>query len=190
MALPQTVDSALPKMTSDEFWRFCRRHPDLRIERSAEGEVVIMPPTGGETGISNVRIGRYLDEWTENNGGYAFDSSTLFRLPNGADRSPDAAWVAADRWEALSREDRERPAPLCPDFVIELLSPTDPLSATQAKMEEFRANGARLGWLIDRKARTVSIYRPDHPVETLSNPTSLSGEPVLPGFVLNLQRIW
>ena len=181
----------LPRMTQGEFHEFCRRHPDLRIERSAEGDVIIMAPTGSETGSLNARITRFLDEWTEQDGtGVCFDSSTLFELPNGAERSPDASWIRRDRWEALTPQERKQPAPICPDFVVELMSPTDRLSDTQAKMEEYLSNGARLGWLIDPEERQVHVYRPGEPVQILPDPTHVSADPVLPGFTLDLRRIF
>ena len=181
----------LPRMTRDEFHEFCRRHPDLRIERSAGGDLIIMTPTGSETGSLNARITRFLDEWTEQDGtGVCFDSSTLFELPSGAERSPDASWIRRDRWEALTPQERKQPAPICPDFVVELMSPTDRLSDTQAKMEEYLSNGARLGWLINPEERQVHVYRPGEPVQILTDPTHISADPVLPGFTLDLRRMF
>lgn len=150
-----------------------------------------MPPTGGETGRHNFHISGQLWLWNEQNQlGQAFDSSTGFSLPNGADRSPDAAWVAQSRWEALTPQEREKFIPLCPDFVIELLSASDNLEKTQAKMREYRDHGCRLGWLINRFQKEVEVYRLGQPVEVLSAPSILSGEAVLPGFALQLERIW
>jgi Uma2 family endonuclease len=181
----------LPRMTQDEFWRFCQRNPELNVELNADGDLIFYSPTGAGTGHRNIALSRYLDEWAERDGGgLAFDSSTLFVLPNGAERSPDAAWVRRDRWDTLSTEQQEQPAPLCPDFVVELMSPSDRLAETQAKMDEYLANGARLGWLIDRKNHTVHVYRPGRPVEILPDPASVSGDPELPGFVLDLRRIF
>jgi Uma2 family endonuclease len=177
--------------TDEEFLELCQSNPDLRLERTASGEVVMMPPTGGETGIRNFRIGGQLWSWHEHyQSGVAFDSSTGFKLPNGATRSPDAAWISQQRWDALSAKQQRGFVPLCPDFVIELLSPTDDLGDTRKKLQEYVDNGARLGWLIDPETRTVEIYEPDEEVETLYNPDRVSGEPVLPGFVLDMQRIW
>jgi Uma2 family endonuclease len=178
-------------LTDDQFYQLCRNNPDLKFERTAEGKLVIMAPTGGETGNRNGRLTQQLFNWSDNDAsGIAFDSSTGFKLPNGADRSPDAAWVALARWQALTPEQREQFVPLCPDFVVELMSPSDNLLKAQAKMAEYLANGARLGWLIHRQEKFVEIYRPDHPVERLESPTTLSGETVLPGFCLQLSPIW
>jgi Uma2 family endonuclease len=150
-----------------------------------------MPPAGGESGSRNAEIVRQLGNWTMGNGtGVLFDSSSGFTLPNGALRSPDAAWVRRDRLAALSAAERERFLPLCPDFVVELMSPSDSLTETQAKMDEYLANGARLGWLIDRKNRRVLVYRPDQLFETLDDSAQISGDPVLPGFVLDLNPIF
>lgn len=179
------------RLTDQQFYELCQNNPDLKFERNAQGDLIIMPPTGGETGRRNSDLIIDLGIWNRQTElGYIFDSSTCFRLPNGADRSPDAAWVKRDRWEALSAEQRERFPPLCPDFVIELMSPSDTLATVQAKMREYHDNGAKLGWLLDRANRQVELYRPNQPVEVLSSPTSLSGEDILPSFVLNLESIW
>jgi Uma2 family endonuclease len=163
----------------------------LKLERNANGELIVMPPTGGETGKRNVKLTTQLDLWNEETElGEVFDSSTGFTLPNKADRSPDASWVEKSRWSALTPEQREKFIPLCPDFVIELVSPSDSLKKTQEKMQEYMENGCRLGWLINRKKREVEIYRPGQDVEILQSPQTISGEDVLPGFVLNLQKIW
>ncbi|MBI3928437.1 MAG: Uma2 family endonuclease [Armatimonadetes bacterium] len=146
-------------LTREQFLEFCRRHSDLRIERTARGEIVVMPPTGGETGNRNTILLSRLQTWTESNQGKVFDSSTGFLLPNGAQRSPDASWIPEARWQTLSREERESFPPLCPDLVVELLSPTDSRPATREKMAEYAANGARLGWLIDPRTREVEIWR-------------------------------
>src|SRR5262249_22716107 len=148
-------------------------------------ELVIMPPTGSKTGWRNSKITYRLTAWAESDGnGLAFDSSTLFTLPNGAKRSPDASWVRRERWEALTEDQQEGFAPLCPDFVVELRSPSDRLSDLQEKMQEYIDNGICLGWLIDPLEKRVHIYRPGHSIETLNNPVTLNGDPVLPGFVL------
>jgi Uma2 family endonuclease len=184
------LDRAI-ELTDDQFYQLCRNNPDLKFERNAHGELIIMPPTGGETGRRNLKISQMLGLWTDQDGtGVAFDSSTCFRLPNGADRSPDASWIQQQRWDALTPEQRETFPPICPDFVIELMSPSDTLKTVQAKMQEYVDNGAKLGWLLNRKDRQVEIYRPDQDVEILQAPSSLSGETVLPGFVLDLEPIW
>ncbi|MBW4571582.1 MAG: Uma2 family endonuclease [Tolypothrix carrinoi HA7290-LM1] len=179
------------ELTDEQFFQLCQANRDLRFERTATGELIIMPPTGGETGNRNGRLTQQLFNWADaDDTGIAFDSSTGFKLPNGADRSPDASWIKLERWNALTQEQQTRFLPLCPDFVVELLSPTDSLRDTQEKMREYRDNGARLGWLINRKSRQVEIYRIGQEVEVLESPVSLSGEDVLPGFVLNLKAIW
>lgn len=177
-------------VTEEQFYELCTANPDLRFERSTVGEIVIMPPTGGETGARNMVISGQLWYWNDREHlGVAFDSSTGFRLPNGADRSPDAAWIVQARWDALTSEQRERFVPLCPDFVVELRSRSDDLGMLQDKMLEYMTNGARLGWLIDPPNQRVEVYRPGEPVEILQKPSTISGEPVLPGFQLNLDRI-
>jgi Uma2 family endonuclease len=179
------------KLTDEQFYQLCQDNETLRFERTARGELIIMPPAGGETSNRNGRLNQQLFNWTDADGtGIAFDSSGGFKLPLGADRSPDASWVKLERWNALTPEQKTKFAPLCPDFVVELLSPSDSLKDTQEKMKEYRDNGARLGWLINRKSRQVEIYRQGQDVEVLESPASLSGEDVLPGFVLNLEPIW
>lgn len=179
------------ELTDEQFFEMCQANHDLRFERTAEGEVIIMPPTGWETGNRNQEIARQLGNWArQDQGGKAADSSTGFKLPNGADRSPDAAWVRRERLRQLSPEQREKFLPLCPDFAIELRSRTDDLDEIKAKMEEYLANGLRLGWLIDPTARRVYVYRPGREVEVLENPAQVSGDPELPGFVLEMAEIW
>ncbi len=183
--------NSIIKITSEQFYQLCEENPDLKLERNANGELIVMPPTGGETGKRNLTAGAQLWTWNEQTElGEAFDSSTGFTLPNKADRSPDVSWVEKSRWSALTPEQREKFIPLCPDFVIELVSPSDSLKKTQEKMQEYMENGCRLGWLINRKKREVEIYRPGQDVEFLQSPLTLSGENVLPGCVLNLQKIW
>jgi Uma2 family endonuclease len=183
--------NSIIKLTSEQFYQLCEENPDLKLERNANGELIVMPPTGGETGKRNLTAGAQLWTWNEQTElGEAFDSSTGFTLPNKADRSPDVSWVEKSRWSALTPEQKDKFIPLCPDFVIELLSPSDSLKKTQEKMQEYMENGCRLGWLINRKKREVEIYRPGQDVEVLQSPLTLSGENVLPGFVLNLQKIW
>lgn len=178
------------ELTDEQFFQLCQNNRDLRFERSASGDLIIMPPTGSETGNRNIKLSTQLEIWSSQTDlGLAFDSSTGFKLPNGADRSPDAAWVKKERWDALTTEEKEKFAPLCPDFVVELRSKTDSLSKLQAKMQEYIDNGAKLGWLLDRENQRVEIYRPDRAVEVLSSPQSLSGEDILPGFVLDLKNI-
>ncbi len=179
------------KLTDEQFFQLCQENDNIRLERTAKGELIIMSPAGGETGNRNGRLTQQLFNWVDQDAsGIAFDSSTGFKLPNGADRSPDAAWVKLERWNALTPEQKTKFPPLCPDFVVELLSPSDSLKETQDKMKEYRDNGVLLGLLINRKNQQVEIYRPGREVEVLDHPTQISGDPVLPGFVLNLASIW
>lgn len=179
------------QMTEDEFFEFCQRNDWWHIERNVEGELVIMPPAGSETGERNSSLNALLWIWARADGtGSVFDSSSGFTLPSGAVRSPDAAWVRRTRWDPLSAEERRKFAPLCPDFVVELRSPSDDLETLKEKMAEYLANGALLGWLIDPEARAVWIYRPDAEVLCLQNPESVSGEPILPGFILEMRHVW
>ncbi|BAY62076.1 hypothetical protein NIES22_21430 [Calothrix brevissima NIES-22] len=189
-ALTVNLQSVL-ELTDEQFFQLCQANRDLRFERAATGELIIMPPTGGETGNKNARITQKLMNWTDADGtGIAFDSSTCFKLPNGADRSPDASWVKFEKWNTLTQEQKEKFPPISPDFVIELLSPSDSLKPAQEKMREYIDNGVHLGLLINRKSRQVEIYRQGQDVEALDSPATLSGEDVLPGFILNLAVIW
>jgi Uma2 family endonuclease len=190
-SLPIAVDVHSLHLTDEQFYQLCRDNPDLRFELTAQGELIIMPPTGSLTGWRNANINHRLTAWAETDGsGLTFDSSTGFRLPNGAKRSPDAAWIRRDRWDALTEEEKEGFAPICPDFVMELRSPDDSLSSLQDKMTEYIENGAQLGWLLDPKTKRVYVYRPEKPVECLEQPESVSGDPILVGFVLKLKDIW
>ena len=179
-------------LTQEQFESLAAANRDLRLERTAAGELIVNPPTGGESGRRNLSISTQLGNWFEAHEelGEAFDSSTGFRLPNGADRSPDASWVSRERWELLTPQQQKGFVPLCPDFVIELRSESDSLPKLQAKMQEYIDNGAKLGWLIDPQNRRVEIYRPGREIEVWENPTELSGEDILPGFVLSLRRVW
>jgi Uma2 family endonuclease len=175
----------------DAFVELCRNNPDLRLERDAQGVITIMPPAGGESGHRNAVVLARVVRWAETDGsGVVFDSSTGFRLPNGAVRAPDVAWVRRERLAGLSADEKEGFLPLCPDFVVEIGSPSDRLTELQEKMEEYLANGARLGWLLDPGPRTAYVYRPDLPVEVLVAPRELDGGPELPGLVAPLARIW
>ncbi|MEC4849808.1 MAG: Uma2 family endonuclease [Jaaginema sp. PMC 1079.18] len=180
------------QVTPDQFAALAAANRKLQLERTASGELIVNPPTGGETGYRNSKIIYFLVKWIEEEGGcgVSFDSSTGFELPNGANRSPDAAWIAQERWDTLTPEQQESFVPLCPDFVVELRSKNDTLTDLRLKMTEYLENGAQLGWLIDPKNQRVEIYRQGQEVEILENPTTLSGEAVLPGFTLSLARIW
>jgi Uma2 family endonuclease len=180
------------RVSPKAFWRLCCANPDLRLERTARGELIVMAPAGSDTGHRNADLTGQLWLWNRDAGlGFSFDASAGFTLPNGSVRSPDASWIAHDRWEALALEDRKKFAPICPDFVVELTSPSQEgrRSRVREKMHEYLDQGARLGWLLDPKSAEVEVYRPGRPVETLTRPATLSGEDVLPGFVLQLRGI-
>ena len=183
--------NSIIKLTSGQFYQLCKANPELKLERNAQGELIVMPPTGGETGRSNSRINGQIWFWNEQNQlGEIFDSSTGFTLPSGADRSPDVSWVEKSRWDVLSKEEKEKFIPLCPDFVIEIMSPSDNLKKRQNKMQEYIENGCRLGWLVKRKKQEIEIYRPGKDVEVLKLPQTVSGEDVLSGFVLKMDKVW
>lgn len=178
-------------LTEEQFFELCQNNRDLKFERTGSGVLTIMPPTGGNTGRRSIKIATQLEIWSsKTNLGEAFDSSTGFKLPNGADRSPDASWIKRDRWDTLTPKQQEKFVPLCPDFVVELRSASDTLKPLQNKMVEYQENGAKLGWLIDPQNKRVEIYRPDQEVEIQENPPTLSGENILPGFILDLTLIW
>jgi Uma2 family endonuclease len=179
------------KLTDEEFAELVTFNQELRLELTSEGELVIMSPTGGETGNRNFELYIDLGFWNrQTNLGKAFDSSTGFKLPNGATRSPDASWVKMERWEVLTAQEKKKFLPLCPDFAVELVSETDNVEDTRAKMREYIENGLQLGWLINPKQKQVEIYRPNQAVEALYSPQSLSGENILPGFILDLRLIF
>ncbi|MBE9201293.1 MULTISPECIES: Uma2 family endonuclease [unclassified Nodularia (in: cyanobacteria)] len=176
-------------LTDEQFFQLCQNNRDLRLERTAEGELILMPPTGWKSGNRNSRLTQRLGNWADADGtGLAFDSSTGYKLPNGANRSPDASWVSRERLEALN-PNPARFLPMAPDFAVELRSASDSLQTLQHKMQEYIDNGVRLGWLIDPQNQRVEIYRPGQAVEILQAPSSLSGEDILPGFVLDLEQI-
>jgi Uma2 family endonuclease len=192
--LSSTIVLRIPpklQMTDDEFFELCQINSELRIERNKSGELLIMPPTGSETGNRSGSVFGELYIWARQDGtGICFDSSTGFKLSMG-DKSPDASWIKLERWNALSPEQKQKFAPICPDFVVELRSASDNLKPLQEKMQEYmREPGVQLGWLIDCKNPRVYIYRPGLPEECLENPATVSGDPVLPGFVLNMSKIW
>ena len=179
------------KVTDEQFMQLVQANPDLRMERTAQGELIVMAPTGSESGHYNAELTTDFTLWNRQTRlGKVFDSSTGFKLPNGATRAPDTAWVKQERWDALTPEQRKGFAPLCPDFVLELASETDDLDILKAKMQEYIENGCQLAWLIIPKTRQVEIYRLNHPVEVLQAPATLSGEAVLPGLILDLQAIF
>lgn len=187
-----TLDfSPVCQLTDEQFYLLCRKNPDIKFERNAEGEILIMSPTGGETGKRNAKLISRFVIWNEQTQlGEVFDSSTCFKLHNGAARSPDVSWIKQERWDALTSEEKEKFPPIAPDFVLELMSPSDRLSELQEKMQEYIEQGVKLGWLINRTNRQVAIYQPEHEVNVLDSPTILSDEDILPGFTLDLQIIW
>jgi len=193
MPLPIDLSSltTILQVSDQQFYDFCRTNPDLRIERNANGEIIVMPPAFADTGNRNGRISGQLFVWSEADAtGEAFDSSSGFTLPNGATRSPDAAWILSDRWNALQPEQQASFAPIAPDFVVELRSSRDILVSLKEKMEEYIANGVRLGLLIDRKNCQVHIYRPNRSPEILDNPETVNCEPEMPMFALKMAKIW
>ena len=179
------------ELSDEQFFQLCRNNNDLRFERNSQGDITIMAPAGSETSARNSDVNADLVFWNRRTKlGIVFDSSGGFKLPNGSDRSPDASWIIKERWEALTLEERSRFAPICPDFGMELMSPSDSLKTLQTKMQEYMDNGARLGWLINRRDREVEVYRIGLSKEILKSPQSLSGEDVLPAFVLDMTAIW
>lgn len=190
MKTPYVIIPPALKVTPEQFAQLASANRDVRLERTATGELIVMPPTGGKTGKRNLNISFQLYAWnSQTKLGVAFDSSTAFELPNGAIRSPDASWIVQARWNTLTPEQQETFPPLCPDFIIELRSKSDSLKPLRQKMQEYLDNGLLLGWLIDPQTPQVEIYRPNQTVEILANPANLSGENILPGFILDLQAI-
>jgi Uma2 family endonuclease len=189
--IPITLNlESIVKLTPKQFCRLCESNPEAKLEMTSLGELVVMSPTGGLSGNRNAKLANRLENWTEEDEtGIAFDSSTMFKLPNGAFRSPDAAWILLDRWNQLSLEEQETFPPICPDFVIELRSKSDSLRSLQDKMQEYINNGVRLGFLLNPQGKQVEIYRQEGEKDLLNAPTQLSGEAVLPGFVLKLDQI-
>ena len=188
---PELIALTHRTVTPEEFERLCAEYDELRLELTSTRELIVMPGTSPRTGRRNANLTSQLYIWTENDGsGVCFDSSTIFALPNGARRSPDASWVRREKWDSLSERQPDSFAPICPDFVVELRSSSDRLPFLLNKMAEYLANGASLGWLIDPSKRQVYVYRQDNEVVVLNNPDSIPGEPFLPGFELDLTKIW
>ena len=190
LALPICLRPETP-MSDEAFLRFSAENDSLRMEREANGEILVMTPAGTKTGLVNQRIGVFLTLWADEDlRGVTFDSSAGFKLPNGAIRSPDAAWVSRSRWEALSDAEQDAFSPLCPEFVIELVSPKDRVAAVRKKMGEWIANGAEVAWLVDPQRRVVEVYRVGEEVDVYENPTSVQGTGCVAGFCLVMERVW
>ena len=178
-------------VTLEQFEEFCRKNRKLRLELTSTGELIAMPPTGGETGRSCSILATQLGMWSRQDGtGVSFGSSAGFILPNGAIRGPDAAWIKREKWDSLTAQQRKKFVPFCPDFAVELRSPSDTLTELYLKMFEYLENGMSLGWLIDPFKRQVYIYRPGEEVVILGNPETVSADPLLPGFTLDLTELW
>ncbi len=189
--IPSELLALRPPVTHEQFEELCSTYGDLRLELTSTGELIIMPPAGAQTSNSNSNLIHQLESWSEENGsGVCFDSSAGFTLPNGAIRSPDAAWIHLQRWDSLTKQQKGSFAPICPDLVVELRSPSDNLTQLNLKMFEYLENGTELGWLIDPFRRKVYVYMPGQETVVLDNPVSVSGHPLLPGFRLHLARIW
>ena len=189
--IPPDLIGLTHTVTPEQFERLCRKYSELRLELTSTGELIVMPGSGFETGRRNSNLTYQLTAWTMKDGsGVCCDSSTIFALPNGARRSPDASWVKREKVDGLSERQKKGFAPICPDFVAELRSESDSLASLQRKMLEYIANGASLGWLIDPLKRRVYVYRPNEELLVLENPQVVSGDPLLPGFVLEMQRLW
>ena len=186
-----TVNLQSIRLTNEQFYRLCEDNPELRLELTAQGELIAMSPTGSKTGLRNAALIRQLGEWAKKDGrGVTFDSSAGFSLPNGAKRSPDASWMRKERWERLSNKEQEVFAPVCPDFVVELRSPRDRIETLQAKMSEYLDNGAQLGWLVDPIEKRLYVYRAGEPTQCLEDPKSVEGGTMPRGFVLDLSELW
>lgn len=188
---PNFVVDVHSVLTGEDFDQLVRDNPELRMELTTTGELILMSPTGSKTGLRNAELNRQLANWAKaNRSGVVFDSSTLFVLPNGARRSPDVSWVKRERWDALTDEEQEGFAPLCPDFLIELRSRSDNLPPLEDKMVEYIANGAQMAWLIDPVKKRLYIYRPNRKAEIIDSMETVSGDPELPGFTLDLNELW
>jgi len=179
------------RVTPEQYEELVYKHPDLWLELTSSGELILMPPTGLESDRLNFNLILQLGKWAETDGsGVCFGCSGIFALPNGARRIPDASWVKREKWDRLTKDQQVRFGPLSPDFVVELRSRTDRLPPLRAKMVEYLKNGASLGWLIDPSERRVYVYQPDQEPVILENPETVSADPLLPGFKLDLTELW
>lgn len=191
LTAPIRLDFSKARLSDEQFYQLCMANPEQPLELTPQGVLIVMSPVGGESGKREASLIARLYAWNETTGlGEVFSSSTIFKLPLGGQRSPDVAWIELSRWNALTVEQKQKFPPIAPDFVIELRSPSDKLSDLQEKMQEYRDNGVRLGWLINPQDREVEIYREVREVEIMRSPTQISNEDVLPGFILNLNGIW
>ena len=188
---PELIALTHESVTPEQFERLCGKYRELRLELTSTGELIVMPPTGSETGRSNADLTYQLIAWTKKDAtGVSFGNNAGFTLPNGAIRSPDGSWIRRERYDSLTAQQKKTFAPICPDFVVELRSASDTLTQLNLKMFEYLENGASLGWLIDPFKRQVYIYEPNHEVRLLNNPETVSGDPLLPGFTLDLTELW
>ena len=189
--IPPELIGVTQRVTPEQFEQLCRKYSKLRLELTSTGELIVMPPTGSESGRQNFNLTSQLGAWFRQYGsGKCFGANAGFTLPNGAIRSPDASWIKRERWDSLTEQQKKSFAPICPDFVVELRSPSDSLTQLYLKMFEYLENGASLGWLIDPFKRQVYVYRPNEEVVILDNPESVSTDPTLAGFTLNLTELW
>ena len=189
--IPPELIGVTQRVTPEQFEELCRKYRKLRLELTSTGELIVMPPTGSETGRSNSNLTYQLEVWARQDGtGVCFSNTTGFTLPNGAIRSPDASWIKREKYDSLTKQQKKTFAPICPDFAVELRSASNTLTELNLKMFEYVENGALLGWLIDPFKRQVYVYRPDEEVVVLNNPETVSGDPLLPGFKLDLTEVW
>jgi len=188
---PELIALTHESVTPEQFEELCREYRKLRLELTSTGELIVMPPTGAETGRQNFNLISQLAAWFGQHGsGVCFGNTAGFILPNGAIRAPDASWIEGEKWDSLTNQQKKRFGPWCPDFVVELSSPSDRLSELRNKMVEYMENGASLGWLIDPIKRQVYVYKPNEETVVLENPETVSGDPLLPGFKLDLAELW
>ncbi len=188
---PELIGLTHSLVTPEQFEQLCAEYRELRLELTSTGELIVMPPAGSETGRRDSSLTYQLEAWYREDGsGVVFGSSAGFTLPNGAIRSPDASWIKREKWDSLTKQQKEKFAPICPDFVVEIRSPSDNLTQLYLKMFEYLENGVSMGWLIDPFKRQVYVYRPNQETLVLENPETVSGDPLLPGFKLNLTELW
>lgn len=189
LTVPLVFDLSRVNLTDEQFYQLCISNPEIPLERNAQGALIVMSPVGGDSGSRELEFGIDLGNWNRRlKQGKVFSSSTVFKLPGGGERSPDTAWVELSRWQALTLEQRQKFPPIAPDFVMELRSRTDSLTALQAKMQEYMDSGVRLGWMFNPQDQQVEVYRQGQSKEVRQLPTTLSGESVLTGFLLEVKQ--